>query len=211
MSKSQAVLIRPGCTDFDQQNRIQGTLNIPLNQQGQVQVSRLADDLRDISLKRIYSAPCEPARETAESLSADLGVPVKELDSLANLNQGLWQGMVVDDIRRKHPKVFKQWQESPETICPPEGEEVTDAMVRVGKAIDKILKRDVNFAIIAPEPLASMIRWHVCGGKLHTVEPSDSCRDDCHWEILETNGKSEAPVESGPGTPAKPARAKSSN
>jgi len=202
MSKSKAVLIRPGCTDFDQQNRIQGTLNIPLNQQGQGQVARIAEDLRDIPLKRIYSAPCEPARETAESLSADLGVPVKELDSLANLNQGLWQGMAVDDIRRKHPRVFKQWQESPETICPPEGEEVTEAMVRVGKAVDKILKRDANFAIIAPEPLASMIRWHVCGGKLNTVEPVSSCRDDCHWEILETNGKADAPADGVKDKPA---------
>jgi len=186
MSKSQAVLIRPGCTDFDEQNRIQGTLDIPLNSQGQGQVARIADDLRNIPLKRIYAAPCEPARETAENLGAELGIPVKEIDGLVNLNQGLWQGMAVDDIRRKHPKVFKQWQESPETICPPEGEDISDAMTRVAKAVDKILKKKNSFAIIAPEPLASMIRCHICGGKLETVEPVKSCQDGCHWEILDT-------------------------
>lgn len=210
MSKSKAVLIRPGCTDFDEQNRIQGQLDIPLNSHGQGQVRRIVDDLRNLRLKKIYSAPCEPARETAESLGAELGVPVKELDSLVNLNQGLWQGMAVDDIRRKHPKVFKQWQESPETICPPEGEDVSDAMVRVAKAVDKILKRNADFAIIAPEPLASMIRWHVCGGKLRAVEPVDSCSDDCHWEVLETNGAAESPVNGQVGPKQASASAKTS-
>ncbi len=200
MSKSKAVLIRPGCTDFDEQNRIQGTLDIPLNDHGQDQVLQIAEDLREIPLKKIYSAPCEPARGTAESLSAELGVPIKELENLANLNQGLWQGMVVDDIRRKHPKVFKQWQDSPETICPPEGEEVGDAMVRVAKAVDKILKRKNDFAIIAPEPLASMIRWHICGGKLQAVEPVSSCNNLPHWEILETNGAADRQKETQNGS-----------
>ena len=30
----QIVLIRPGSTDYDEQGRIQGTLDIPLNDQG---------------------------------------------------------------------------------------------------------------------------------------------------------------------------------
>ncbi len=197
MSNAKAVLIRPGCTDFDEQNRIQGTLDIPLNDQGQDQVRRIAEDLRDIPLTRIYSAPCEPARGTAESLGAELGVPVKEIDNLLNLNQGLWQGMAVDDIRRKHPKVFKQWQDSPETICPPEGEEISEAMVRIAKSLDKILKRKNDFAIIAPEPLASLIRCHVCGGKLQTVEPVDSCNDQPHWEFLESNGSADTSKENG--------------
>ena len=32
----QIVLIRPGTTDFDEQGRIQGTLDIPLNERGQI-------------------------------------------------------------------------------------------------------------------------------------------------------------------------------
>ncbi len=36
------VLIRPGSTDYDQQGRIQGTLDIPLDDQGAEQVQQVA-------------------------------------------------------------------------------------------------------------------------------------------------------------------------
>ena len=38
------------------------------------------------------------------------------------MNHGLWQGMIIDEVKRKQPKVYKQWQEHPENVCPPEGE-----------------------------------------------------------------------------------------
>ena len=41
----QIVLIRPGCTDFEEQGRIQGTLDIPLNEQGRQQVERMTAEL----------------------------------------------------------------------------------------------------------------------------------------------------------------------
>ena len=41
------ILIRPGSTDYDEQGRIQGTLDVPLNEQGGVEVARVADELRE--------------------------------------------------------------------------------------------------------------------------------------------------------------------
>ena len=40
------VLIRPGCTDFDEQNRIQGVLDLPLNHRGHAQVLGLVAQLQ---------------------------------------------------------------------------------------------------------------------------------------------------------------------
>src|SRR5690349_15871304 len=116
---SDVVVIRPGCTDFDEQHRIQGTLDLPLNERGQQQVAALVEQLRPLRLEAIYTSDCEPARSTAEALGAELGLGVRELEGLRNLDQGLWQGLQIEDVRRKYPKVFKQWQESPERICPP--------------------------------------------------------------------------------------------
>src|SRR4051812_47933651 len=98
---STVVLVRPGCTDFDDQNRIQGTLDLPLNKRGEQQVLQLVDELRQVPLDIIYTSPCEPARSTAIAIGAELEISVKELDGLRNLDQGLWQGLQVDDIRRK--------------------------------------------------------------------------------------------------------------
>lgn len=153
----QVILIRPGCTDFDEQHRIQGALELPLNERGQQQVHDLVETLRDFPLEAIYTSPGEPARSTATILGDALGVSVKVLEGLENLDQGLWEGLQVDEIRHKYPKVFRQWLECPETICPPQGETITDALGRVGKTLRKPLKRKDCFAVVLSEPLATLV------------------------------------------------------
>ncbi len=181
------ILIRPGWTDFDEQNRIQGSLDLPLSPRGQKQVAELIDQLHDTKPEVIYAAPSEPARSTAEAIGAGLDVSVKELKGLRNLNQGLWQGLQIDDIRRKYPKVYKQWRESPETICPPEGETVSDAVQRVRKALSKPLRRKDSFAVVACEPLATLIRCVIKGSKPEVPGPISSGTETRLVEVLQAN------------------------
>ena len=44
----QIVLIRPGSTDYDEQGRIQGTLDIPLSEQGTREVERVIEEIRQL-------------------------------------------------------------------------------------------------------------------------------------------------------------------
>ena len=118
----QIVLIRPGSTDYDEQGRIQGTLDIPLNEQGTREVQRIVDELRTLSINAIYCGPCQCVCQTATAIADALGAKLKVVDTLRNIDHGLWQGMLIDDVKRKQPKVYRQWQEQPEIICPPEGE-----------------------------------------------------------------------------------------
>lgn len=196
---SDVVLIRPGCTDFDEQNRIQGSLNLPLNDRGREQLRAIVDQLSELSLDVLYASPCEPARSTAATIAAELGIQVKELEDMQNLNHGLWQGLPIDEVRRKFPKVFKQWQESPATICPPNGETVLDAVDRVRKALAKPLKRKKRIGIVASEPLATLIRCVVCGQPPVLPEPLCSCTQSALVEVLATapNGTVEAVVPNG--------------
>jgi broad specificity phosphatase PhoE len=166
MSTSSVVLIRPCCTDFDEQNRVQGRLNLPLNSRGEAQLQALAEELQFAPMEVIYTCGCEQARATAAALGECLGMTVKELDGMENLDQGLWQGLQIDDVRRRNPKVFRQWQESPETICPPNGETVDEAMDRIRRSLDKPLRRGISFAVVAPEPLAELIASYITGRKI---------------------------------------------
>jgi broad specificity phosphatase PhoE len=162
------VLIRPGSTDYDLQGRIQGTLDVPLSEQGRDEVVRLVDQLRGRSLTAIYCAPCEAASETAEILGQALDVKVKPLDKLRNLDQGLWQGMLVDEVRVKQPKVYRQWQEHPENVCPPSGEMLSEAVARIDEAVEKLQKRHRtgSIGLVVPEPLATLLTSRVRGAKL---------------------------------------------
>jgi broad specificity phosphatase PhoE len=183
---AQIVLIRPGCTEFDEQQRIQGNLDLPLSSGGRRQVEHLLADLAQVEIDVLYSSPCEPARSTAEALGLARGFAVREVEGLHNVNHGLWQGLKVEDIRRKHPRVFKQWQESPEAICPPEGETLAEAVDRVRKALEKPLKKKGNLAIVAADPLAAIICAVVRGLPLDSIPAV--CQGACgSWQILIEN------------------------
>lgn len=157
----QILLIRPGTTEYDQQRRVQGTLDIPLCEDGRQQVETLVDTLRDRPIAAIYASPCQSADQTAEALAQTHDLKVKTIDKLQNLDHGLWQGMLVSDVKSKQPKVYRQFQEQPETVCPPQGETLCAAKQRVAAALIKLLKKhkaDSVVAIVVPEPLASVVR-----------------------------------------------------
>jgi len=42
---TQVVLIRPGATVYDEQNRVQGALDLPLSERGWAEVAELAEKL----------------------------------------------------------------------------------------------------------------------------------------------------------------------
>jgi len=154
------LLIRPGVTEYDQQGRIQGTLDIPLCDDGQRQVETLVEELRTQPITAIYSSPSQAAEQTADEIGDALDVKVKTLDGLRNLDHGLWQGMLVADVKAKQPKVYRQWQEQPATVRPPRGESVGDAKGRLQAAVAKLVKKhksDGLVALVLPEPLASLL------------------------------------------------------
>jgi broad specificity phosphatase PhoE len=182
----QILLIRPGTTEYDQQGRVQGTLDIPLCEDGRQEVERMVDELRGQPIVAIYASPCQAAAQTAEALGAALDVKIKTLDKLQNLDQGLWQGLLVAEVKAKQPKVYRQWQEQPETVCPPQGETLVAARQRVQSALGKLLKKNKSdglLAIVAPEPLASVI-----GNVLGNDAWGDlwqGATASAHWQLIE--------------------------
>ncbi|MCE5303644.1 MAG: phosphoglycerate mutase family protein [Planctomycetaceae bacterium] len=164
----QIVLIRPGSTDYDVQQRIQGSLDIPLNEQGVEEVAQTALGLRDAAIEVVYAPVSQPSQQTAAILAKALGVKQKKIDRLSNFNQGLWQGMLVEEVRHKQPKVYRQWQEQPENVCPPEGEMLSEADDRVRAALVKLLKRRKErvIGLVLPEPLLSLARRFLTHGEL---------------------------------------------
>lgn len=205
---SDVVLIRPGCTDFDDQNRISGDLDLPMNVRGQGQVDELIETLRETEIKLVYCDPTEPARGTANSVGEELGLRVKEREELRNVDHGLWQGLQVDDIKRKFPKAYKQWKDAPETICPPEGESFPQALERIKKFLKKPLKKDTPFAIVASEPLATIIQC-VIEGRKPALPQNGGINCEVRVQVLTINEhQTEDDAESKNGKSPKESKAK---
>jgi probable phosphoglycerate mutase len=117
----------------------------------------------------------------AEALSAKS----KRLSNMQNLDHGLWQGMLIEEVRLKQPKVYRQWQEQPDCICPPEGEMLSEARSRVQAAISKVLKKHKSgtIALVVPEPLASLVRCCFGCGSLGNLWKART--EGENWEVIE--------------------------
>jgi broad specificity phosphatase PhoE len=164
---SQVILIRPGATLYDEQNRVQGVLDIPLSERGHGEVVRMAQEisasLRDSSLTALYCGPGENTIRTAEIVGKVVGVRAKRINEFRNLDQGLWQGLQIDEIKRRNTKLFRQWLEDPATICPPQGETVERAMERIKSAFRPLLRRhqDEAIGLVVGEPLARLVACYL--------------------------------------------------
>lgn len=164
---TQVVLIRSGATVYDEQNRVQGVLDIPLSERGRAEVALLAEKLAEpyngCELAALYCGPTENVCRTAEVVGKALGLRPKKIDDLRNLDQGLWQGLQLDEIRRRNNRVFRQWLEDPLTICPPHGEPVETALERIKSALRPLIRRHQGEAIglVVGEPLAQLIACYL--------------------------------------------------
>src|SRR5436189_277446 len=75
-------------------------------------------------------------------------------------DHGLWHGKLVDELKHSQPRVYRQLQDHPETVCPPEGEPVGMAQARVRVGLDRLLRkhRSGTVALVVPEPLYSLVQ-----------------------------------------------------
>jgi broad specificity phosphatase PhoE len=181
----QFLLIRPGSTDFDEQGRIKGTLDIPLSDIGTLQVGRLVGELHDTPIDHLYTSPCRSAEQTAISVAADHRLKPKVLEELQNLDHGLWHGKLIDEVKHSQPKVFRQLQDHPETVCPPDGEPISTALERVRAAVSRLTRKHKTgtIALVVPEPLASLVR-----SILNQTDVGDLWRAECEgggWQLIE--------------------------
>jgi broad specificity phosphatase PhoE len=181
--------VRAGCTDFDDQGRIKGTLDIPLNDAGQGQAVQLVGELHNVEITQVYASPCRSAEQTAELLAADHKIKAKMLVELQNLDHGLWHGKLIDEVRTSQPKVFRQLQDHPETVCPPQGESVGAALERVRSAVLRLIRKHRSgiIALVVPEPLASLVRSTLNRGEL-----GDLWKAECEsggWQMIDVQAE----------------------
>lgn len=160
---------------------------MPLSASGIEQVHRIASEIAKLPISTVYCGPCESAQSTAKEIAEHTRAKWKVCDCFRNLDHGLWQGKLIEELRRQQPRLFKQLQENPRSFCPPGGETVAEAEARVEKLIVKLCKKHSNetIAVVIPEPLASLI-----AAKLKETDLGDLWKSECDngsWEMIDSD------------------------
>ena len=131
-------LIRHGQTDWNLEGRYQGQSDVPLNEKGIAQVQSLIEKLNGHSFAAIYSSDLMRARQTAEPIAKALGMEVNIDKRLREINQGEWEGVLVDDIKARYAGIWSQRTVNPASVRPPRGETVGEVAERVYAVLDYI-------------------------------------------------------------------------
>ena len=94
------IVIRSGATDYEWHGRIRGTVDLPLCPAGVSEAEHAATLLTGSSAIALYTSEDLGAVETGRIVGLAMGLKPRTVPRLHNLDQGLWQGLLVEDIRR---------------------------------------------------------------------------------------------------------------
>ncbi len=137
---SQLCLVRHGQTDWNLEGRYHGQIDVPLNEYGRIQARALAQKLVGQPFAAIYTSDLRRAEETAAIIAASNHLPVRLEPRLREINQGEWEGQLVDVIKSRYAELWQQRAIDPVNVRPPGGETVGEVAVRVSSALNDIVR-----------------------------------------------------------------------
>ncbi|MFW7415590.1 histidine phosphatase family protein [Demequina sp. SO4-18] len=107
---SQLVLWRHARTDHNDEGRLQGSLDIPLDDDGRAQAAaaaaRIVAHVGDHA--RVVSSPLSRASASADELSRLLGVETQVDEAFTQRPYGVWEGRTWDEVRERWPEDFER-------------------------------------------------------------------------------------------------------
>ena len=148
----KVVCVRSGRTAWDHEGRLAGNVEVPLCDEGAREIESLIDRVRAAMPRALFCAESDPARASARILGRALGLRCARRRELNEIDLGLWQGMLMDAIARKHPKAFREWQANPVDILPPGAEPIGDAAARVEPFVDALDRRHAGESVLVVAP-----------------------------------------------------------
>ena len=171
------ILIRAGNTIWqagrptDDDSRIQGTVSLPLTDQGKQALQEIADVLKAENPDFIYSSGNESSGRTADYLAELCRIKTKKVPDLRELDCGLWQGLRIAEIKKRYGRAYRQWRRDPACIRPPQGESIPEACQRVRQSLHDLYKknRKKTIVIVASFIVAAIIECLITGKDLQQL------------------------------------------
>lgn len=116
-------MVRHGETDWNKARKIQGQVDILLNEFGRHLAIETGKGLRDVSFELCISSPLLRAVETAELILDKKDVPVITDKRIMEMAFGVWEGRCCSEEGWDLPQEFRDFFEAPERYRAPEGGE----------------------------------------------------------------------------------------
>lgn len=119
---TRIIAIRHGETAWNVDTRIQGQLDIPLNERGRWQARRLASAVADEGFAAVYSSDLARAVETAQAVAQGSGRDIVTDRGLRERHFGEFEGSTWREIEARWPAQSERWRKRDLDFAPTGGE-----------------------------------------------------------------------------------------
>lgn len=163
-------LVRHGETAWNAEARIQGHLDVELNETGIKQAEMVAEHLKNLKFDAIYSSDLKRALDTAKIITKYHETPILVTEALRETYLGDWQGMTISEIEGSESELLAMWYADSVKNRPPGGENLEDLMKRVTGFLEGIIDTypDGKLLIVAHGGSIRAIICNALGATIHS-------------------------------------------
>lgn len=137
-------MIRHGETDWNKKRKLQGQVDIPLNEFGKLLAKETAPALADVPFAVCYTSPLKRAAETARLVLGDREVPIVPDKRIQEMSFGEFEGLCCREEGWNIPDPgFRNFFNAPEVYQPPKGgESFEEVRARLNNFLEELYQKE---------------------------------------------------------------------
>ncbi|WP_398313742.1 histidine phosphatase family protein [Zoogloea sp.] len=192
---TRICLVRHGETAWNAERRLQGHIDIPLNDIGLAQARATAASLTNQSFEAAYASDLLRARQTADAIATRCTLQPAIDARLRERHYGVFQALTYDEARARFPEDYQHFESrDPEFVFPGGGESLRQFAARIHEALHDIATRhqggtvlvvthggvlDVAHRLATGKPLETPRDFTIPNAALNWIE-----RDGVDWRLI---------------------------
>lgn len=145
---TRIIAIRHGETAWNVDTRIQGSLDIALNERGRQQALHVAEALRHEPIAAIYSSDLWRAHDTAVAIGNATGLKPIPTEGLRERMFGIFEGKTFAEIEALWPDLAARWRRREPDFCPEDGESLLTFRDRITHCVSRLAAQHTGQQIV---------------------------------------------------------------
>ena len=148
MAATRICMVRHGETAWNAEGRVQGQLDIPLNDVGRAQARATSEALAGQDFTAIYCSDLIRVRQTAEPAAKRLALPVAYDAALRERHYGMFETLTYVEVREKFPAEYARFRDKDPDFDFQGGESLRDFNERSLKVVGDLIERHAGEQIL---------------------------------------------------------------
>ena len=148
MQATRIIAVRHGETAWNVDTRIQGHLDIALNDTGHWQARQVARALADEPLAAVYTSDLQRAHATAQAIAQASGAPLVAEPGLRERRSGALEGRTVAGAEADRPEQARRWRQRDPHFAPTGGETLVQLRERIAATTHRLAAQHTEQLIV---------------------------------------------------------------